>query len=141
MTIPILNGGIDTRGGFSDVTSGAAWQAHQYTFTFAGITISDFSLHMLDYGDWNPTRDTNHSLSLIAYDSNGTAVIQQEIQYTTQAVSLPRDSSLYGDLYITGDAETASPGQLGNWTWNVSGSGIVKIVLDFGPRLRPERWL
>ena len=59
---PILNGGIDTRGGFSDVTSGAARQAHQYTFTFAGITISDFSLHMLDYGDWNPTRDTNHSL-------------------------------------------------------------------------------
>jgi hypothetical protein len=133
-----INGGIAAAGGFSDTTAQAARQAHLYTFTFARATISDFSLHMLDYGDWNPSLNTAHSVSLTAYDRNGALVAQQEINYTTQAVELPRASSLYGDLWFTGDGVTASPGQLGNWTWNLSGSGIVQIVLEFGPGFDPN---
>ena len=133
----IFNGGIAAGGGFSDITTRAATQAHLYTFTFAGVAVSDFSLHMLDYGDWNPSLNTVHSVSLTAYDRNGALVAQQEINYTTQAEGLPRSSSLYGDLFLTGDAATALPGQLGNWTWNISGSGIVKIVLEFGPGFDP----
>jgi len=37
----------------------------------------------------------------------------------------------------TGDA-TASPGQPGNWTWNISGSGITKVILDFGDGYDPN---
>ncbi len=132
-----LNGGIAAGGGFSDATSQAARVAHRYTFTFAGIAVSDFSLHMLDFGDWNPSLSTAHSVNLTAYNGNGTVVAQQAINYTTQGVALPVDGGTYGNLTITGDAISASPGQLGNWTWNVSGSGIVKVVLDFGAGFDP----
>jgi uncharacterized repeat protein (TIGR01451 family) len=135
---PNINGAISPGGGFSDTTTRAAKQAHRYTFTFAGVTVSDFSLHMLDYGDWNPTLNTAHYVSLIAYDGNGAVVTQQEINYNTQAVELPRDSSIYGDLWFTGDAVTASAGQPGNWVWNISGSGIVQIVLEFGVGFDPN---
>jgi uncharacterized repeat protein (TIGR01451 family) len=135
---PITNGALAVGGGFSDTTAQAAGQAHQYTFTFAGVTISDFSLHMLDYGDWNYDKSTTHSVSLIAYDVNGTVIAQQELSYTSDAIETPRASSIYGDLYLTGDAVTASPGQPGNWTWALSQSGIAKVALEFGPGYDPN---
>jgi hypothetical protein len=45
----------------------------------------------------------------------------------------PRSSNIYGDLRFNGDAVTAPRGQPGNWIWNVSGNGIVRVVLEFGP--------
>jgi len=47
-------------------------------------------------------------------------------------------SPVYGNLSISGDAISATPGQPGNWTWNVSGSGIVRVVLDFGGGYDPN---
>ena len=135
---PPLNGGLVAGGGFTDISTAEAKQAHQYTFTFTGVTVSNFSLRMLDNGDWNPYRTLEHSVSLTAYDGNGTVVAQQDINYTTEAVALPRSSSLYGDLWFTGDAVTASPGQLGNWTWDISGTGIAKVVLNFGVGFDPN---
>jgi hypothetical protein len=134
----VMNGGVPSGGGFSDKTTQQAHQAHQYTFTFAaGTSVSRFSLQMLDFGDFNPSLDTSHYVSMIAYNTNGTEVSTQEISYTTPGVSNPSSSNLYGNLLITGDA-TASPGQPGNWTWDVSGTGIVKIVLDFGAGFDPN---
>lgn len=129
----IRNNGIDSSGGFSDLITKDAGQAYEYTFTFApGTTVSNFSLHMLDYGDLNPTLDTNHYVSMTAYNAAGAVVDLQELQYTTLAENNPRSSDLYGDLFFTGDATDASPGQPGNWMWDVSGNGIVKVVLNFG---------
>jgi hypothetical protein len=92
---------------------------------------------MLDFGDWNPSANVSHYVSATAYDADGNIVNQQEITYTTPAEVLPRSSSGYGDPWITGDAVTASPGQLGNWIWNLSGTGIVEIVLEFGVGFDP----
>jgi hypothetical protein len=92
---------------------------------------------MLDFGDWNPTVSTSHYVSLTGYNASGFVVAKQEINYTTPADILPRSSSAYGDLYLTGDAMTSSPGQLGNWTWGLSGSGIVEVVLEFGAGYDP----
>ena len=92
---------------------------------------------MLDFGDWNPSLSTSHNISLTGYDANGVVVATQKIAYTTPAASVPRSSSGYGDLKITGDAITASPGQIGNWTWNLSGNGITKVVLEFGAGYDP----
>jgi hypothetical protein len=87
---------------------------------------------MLDYGDWNVTNAATHYVSLTAYNGSGGVVAKQELKFTTPPVGLPRSSDIYGDLWYNGDAATAQPGQPGNWTWNISGSGIVKVVLEFG---------
>lgn len=134
----LLNGGISASGGFSDIATKSALQPHLYTFTFApGTTVGRFSLHMLDYGDWNPTLNTSHYVSMTAYNASGFVVAKQEISYTTLAENVPTGSSIYGDLRTTGDALLATPGQLGNWTWNLSGSGIVRVVLEFGAGFDP----
>jgi len=134
---PIKNYGI-TAGGFTDMDARLALQAHLYTFTFAsGVSASHFSLHMQDYGDWNPTASTDHHVSATAYNANGFIVSRQEINYTTPAVTAPTSSSVFGNVSLTGDAATALPGELGDWTWDLYGTGIVKVVLEFGDGYDP----
>ena len=135
----IANGGLVAKGGFSDITTKNARQAHLYNFTFApGVTITNFSLHMLDYGDLNHLADPDHYVSMTAYDANGNVISKQELSYTTPAERIPRSSNLYGDLWINGDATTAPLGQPGNWIWNVSGNGITRVVLEFGAGYDPN---
>jgi hypothetical protein len=130
-----INGGLAATGGFSDAL--AVYppnnNAHLYTFTFApGVSVSNFSLHMLDFGDLNLTLSTNHYASMTAYDVNGAVVAMQELIYTSPPERNPTSSNIYGNLQTSGDAASALPGQPGNWTWNVSGNGIVRVVLAFG---------
>ena len=135
----IANGGLVADGGFTDMTTKNARQAHLYNFTFApGISITNFSLHMLDYGDLNEPSDPTHYASMTAYDANGNIVSQEELSYTTLAERIPRSSNLYGDLWINGDAATAAVGQPGNWIWNVSGNGISRVILEFGAGYDPN---
>ena len=134
-----VNGGLAGDGGFSDLVTKNALQAHLYNFTFApGVSITNFSLHMLDYGDLNPSLSTSHYDAMTAYDANGAVVSKEELSYTTLAESGPRSSSLYGDLFFNGDAVAAPRGQPGNWIWNVSGNGIVRVVLEFGAGYDPN---
>lgn len=135
----IINGGMAPSGGFSDGTTQSANQAHLYTFNFApGTSVSSFSLHMLDFGDFNPTNSTSHYVSMIGYDVNNAVVSIQELSYTTPAEINPTSSDKYGDLRSTGDAILALSGEPGNWMWNVSGSGIVRVVLEFGAGHDPK---
>jgi hypothetical protein len=126
---PLFNAGMVAGGGFSDPMTKASLGAHQYTFTFApGVTISNFSLHMLDFGDFNPTGSASHLVTMTAYNASNVAVSSQQLSYTTAGNISP----VYGDLAVSGDAISASPGQPGDWTWNVSGTGIVSVNLEFG---------
>lgn len=135
----VSNGGTISTGGFSDMTTKAAQQAHLYTFTFApGVSVSNFSLRMLDYGDWNTSNSSAHLVSMTAYNASGAVVAIQELSYTTPTDTIPRSSDKYGDMFFSGDAIGAQPGQPGNWTWNVSGSGIVRVVLEFGVGFDPN---
>jgi hypothetical protein len=127
------NGALAGDGGFSDLETKDLFQPHLYTFTFApGVLVTNFSLHMLDFGDWNPTLSTSHAASMTAYNAAGNVVSREELSYTTPADETPRTSNLYGDLRFNGDAASPPVGQPGNWIWNVSGNGIVRIVLEFG---------
>jgi hypothetical protein len=135
----IMNGSLATGGGFSDDETQTAQAAHLYTFTFAaGTSVSNFSLHMLDFGDLNPTLSTSHYVSMTAYNAADEVIAKQELSYTSTPELHPRSSDLYGDVWLTGDADSAKPGQPGNWTWNVSGSGITKVVLSFGVGFDPN---
>jgi len=134
----VVNDGLEPGGGFSDgnarlIGSPPDGLPHLYTFTFgSGVSVSDFSLHMLDFGDLNPSLSTAHHATMTAYDGNGAVVSTHVLDYTTPPERNPTSSDIYGNLGISGDATGATPGQPGNWTWHVSGTGIVRVVLDFG---------
>jgi hypothetical protein len=135
----IINGGLVAGGGFSDNATRLAKQAHQYTFTFApGTSVNNFSLRMLDYGDYNEPLDTARHVSMTAYNAANEVITVQELNFTTSAEKNPRTSDVYGDPWESGDAVDASSGQPGNWTWNVSGDGIVRVELEFGAGFDPN---
>jgi hypothetical protein len=126
----IKNGGVAPGGGFSDRDTRDAKQAHLYSFTFAK-PISAFTLHMLDYGDLNWEKVKPHTAVMIAYNASG-EVTRERLHFETDPPVLnPHSSDKYGDLYFTGDALGAAPGEPGNWTWNIYGSGIERVVLQF----------
>lgn len=128
----VANGGLVGEGGFSDLQTQDLGQAHEYTFNFAQ-PVSNFSLHMLDYGDLNSTRSVDHLVTLVAYDANGNEIpgIRQELTFTSDPELAPDNSNKYGDLWFSGDAVSAQLGEPGNWTWNISAAGIRRIVLSF----------
>jgi len=133
-----FNSGTVKDGGFSFITlqNSNAPDSREYTFSFApGVAISNFSLHMLDFGDLNmPLNlppETFHQAIMQAYAGN-TMVDSQELSYNTPAIRNPRESTNnYGDLRINGDAVSSPHGMPGNWTWEVSGNGITRVVLSF----------
>jgi len=132
----IKNGCMDSTGGFADADVN---RIHYYVFTFDGKSVSEFSLHMLDFGDYNPTRSTEHLVTMTAYDALGGEVNSDTLEYTSSSAGNPRaNGSNVGDLYLTGDACNALPGEPGNWTWEVSGSGIVKVELVVNKGIDPN---
>ncbi|AUX45927.1 uncharacterized protein SOCE26_074290 [Sorangium cellulosum] len=119
--------------GFSDIG-----KQHNYTFRFApGMLVSQFSLLMLDFGDYNPSQAAYHEVDLTAYDILGNVVDQDTLSYASATDAIPRTST-YGDLYLTGDACTAEPGQPGNFKFDVQGSGIARVVLSIPEGMDPN---
>ncbi len=124
-----LNFGMDPLSGFAN-----ADKEHRYTFTFApDVSVDFFTVRMLDYGDLNLIRATDHNVTLEAYDSNGFLVSSSQLAFTTDAVFNPVSSSA-GNLQITGDA-TASIGNPGNYLFAVGGENIVRLELKYSTNL------
>lgn len=128
-------------GGFSDLATKNAGASHAYEFTVADdVTLSDFSLRMLDFGDYNPGRDTHHYAEMVAYDAADAEVDRMELEYYTNGGVNPttawdtaaHDTVLWSNLQSQGDACDATAGDPGNWVWSVSGDDIVRVELTFG---------
>ncbi|MFX0145830.1 MAG: hypothetical protein ACFE9C_17325 [Candidatus Hodarchaeota archaeon] len=105
---------------------------HSYEFTFAlGVTVVNFSLRMFDFGDYNPTYATSHTVNLTAYDASDNPVDLDSLSYNTPSQRHPRSSSNpdYGDLWYNGDACTAPLGYPGYREFKVQGSAIAKVKL------------
>ncbi|UCD76122.1 MAG: hypothetical protein JSV91_04205 [Phycisphaerales bacterium] len=133
------NGCIDAvYGGFSQTGSDGS-KTHRYTFTFSpGMTVSDFSLRMLDYGDYNPSKADYHYARMYAVNASDGVVDEHILDYWSDGTGNPTDSA-YGNLLCgAGDACDSQPGDPGNWTWSVAGEGIVRIELEFGEGLDPK---
>lgn len=131
------NGCLDANGGFSDYETTSEDGAHNYTFTFDN-PVTEFSLRMLDYGDFNPTLATNHLVTMTAFDAANGVVDTDVLSYTTEGTVNPR-SGEFDDMACpvtipggTGDACSAEEGKPGNFIWNVAGEGIMMVTLDFG---------
>ncbi|HAS46573.1 MAG TPA: hypothetical protein DCS93_39185 [Microscillaceae bacterium] len=116
----IINGCIGA--GFAD-TRPIKDRLHDYAFNFKpGTKVSSFSLKMVDYGDWNPSKATNHSVALVAYDASGNVIDKHELKHTTQAGKT---------LGKAGDACNSKEGESGKYTFTVKGQGIAQVKLEF----------
>lgn len=142
-TILQLANGCLGPGGFADLGTGdftPATKKHQYVFTFAsGVAVQSFSLRMVDWGDFLPfgaNADHVYSMDMAAYNAAGDVVDTDRIQFTAAGTALIRDSVEFGSLRLAGDACSATPGQPGNFTFHVSGPGIVRVTLQ--PKDRPS---
>ncbi len=142
---PVDNNCLATPGCFVDVTLACAYgqgftdpshscdQGNQYTFTFPGLpSVESFSIRMVDFGDLNRCGGDLAIAGLYAYAADGSLVDSDELVLDTDGSTLPgAGSSSFGDLSIVGDACTALPGQPGNYTFRVTGSGITRVELAF----------
>jgi hypothetical protein len=127
------NNGVDLKGGFSDWGTHEKKEPHFYTFTFAeGTSVSYFTLRMLDFGDFNPSRSKDHIVTLIAYKAGNEEVDKHTLSYDSDGLPNPRFSDKYGDLRFSGDAiDAKGDKEPGRWTWELSGTGIEKVILRF----------
>jgi hypothetical protein len=129
----IDNGGLLNGVGFGDTRTRQARQAHHYEFIFGlGITVSQFSVRMLDFGDLNPGQSTNHDVTMMAFNAAGDMISIRDLTYTTEPELLPDNSPQWGNLQLAGDALLAQDGQPGRWTWTITGDQIARVVLHFG---------
>ena len=91
-----------------------------YDFTFApGVTVSCFSVRMLDYGDLYPFGTAGHQVDVTAYDAASNVVDVDQLL-------------TFGPVDPTGgDACLAGPNSSGNHLFTVTGPGIVRVTLRF----------
>lgn len=104
---------------------------YNFVFQFSeGMTVSSFSLNILDFGDYNPLNATTHSIALVAYDADEVEITRDTLSYDSDSGINPTTSAQYGNLQNSGDACRASGNQPGNYTFNVNHSGINKVILE-----------
>jgi hypothetical protein len=114
--------------GFADLD-----RFHDYLFSFSpGTTVSQFSVAMLDFGDYNPTLSAHHEVRLTAYDANGALVDEDVLSYQSTPKTNPPEYK------SSGDACTAQAGQPGNYTFEVVGPGITWVVLEITAGIDPN---
>jgi len=102
-----------------------------YNFVFqfdVGIYVNYFSLNVLDFGDYDPEEITNHSIALVAYDKWGNVIDSYELSYDTDVNGINPEISGRGNDF--GDACRSFEEEPGNHTFEVSGHGINKVVLE-----------
>jgi len=122
----IRNGGIGALGGFADLDGK---REHVFDFTFAeGVSVENFSLRMLDYGDFNKSRATNHSILLTALNSQKEVVDEFVFSYESSKALNPIGLYKGGGR---GDALMASEGDPGLLTLSVSGADITAVQLKY----------
>lgn len=112
---------------------------NQFTFEFTEDPVSNFSLKLADYGDYNPGKATSHYAALVAYDAFGREIMRDEISHTTKKPTpapTPAQRSLNlstnrKTLGAAGDYCLAQEGEPGNYTFTVRGDAIAKVELVF----------
>lgn len=132
----VRNGGLNELGGFADLGA----RKHQFEFSFAeGTNVSNFSLQMFDYGDFNKSKATNHSIFLTAFNSQGEEVDRYEFSYESSTATNPlgfyqkddQGSIGRGDAVAYQNAANEGLVTPGLVTFSVSGNDIAKVILGY----------
>jgi hypothetical protein len=141
--------------GFGDTTvcggenCGKAVEPVALDFAFHDITVEEFSIRMLDWGDYRPgvKNPDNFQVLLTAYNAANSVVDTYNYHFTVSEVGLGSDTykahtayacasevnnTCYGggdDLWSQGDACVANEGEPGYLTLTVEGPGITRLEL------------
>ncbi len=125
----VKNGGV-AAGGFADKSKN-----NSFSFSFApDVTVSNFSLEMLDYGDWNPEKATKHGVYLTAFNAVGDLIDQFSLEHQTGASQNDVANNVYKarTVGLAGDAfESTDASNFGETLLSVAGEGISRVELTF----------
>ncbi len=125
----VKNGGAGA-GAFAD-----QGKNNSFSFSFApDVTVSNFSLEMLDYGDWNPEKATKHGVYLTAFNAVGDLIDQFSLEHQTGASQNDVANNIYKarTVGLAGDAfESTSASNFGETLLSVAGEGISRVELTF----------
>ncbi|GAB4141337.1 MAG: hypothetical protein Fur0024_3350 [Patescibacteria group bacterium] len=111
--------------GFADIGN-ASEKQHSYEFIFSeGIEVNNFSLKLLDYGDWNPFGAKNSSVKMVGFNKNGEIVATEGFDFNSKTRTLTN-----GQVFNGGACEDAE-GLPGNYKFNLEGEKIVRVTLSF----------
>lgn len=132
----VRNGNVGPLGGVWDVDG-----EHDYVFTFEeGVTVDEFTLRALDFGDWNPYFAKATEISLVAYDGDGNVVDTDTLAFSFEPRLMPQTGMYLGKAfnpYLAADATTAIPGEPGNYRFEVKGEGIARVELQYDNDVLP----
>jgi len=136
----ILNGCLGLDKGIGIPRNESPLDNDLYSFVFQfdeGVFVNYFSLNTLDCGDYDPEMLLEHSIALVAYDEFGQVVSSDVHTYNTDEVNPDLHNPLNPDFDLgpdydndPGDACRSSEEDPGNYTFEVSGHGINKVVLE-----------
>jgi hypothetical protein len=135
----VANSCLGSGVGFADVGSGTyayTTKNHEYVFTFAaGVSVTSFSLTLLDWGDLLPygvNESHWYEVVMTGYAADDSVVASDALGFTTDdTTSSHRVTEEFGDLGVAGDACLATAGRPGRCPLAVSGTGIVRVTLNF----------
>lgn len=122
--------GVGVNNGCLDGVRGMGHPANcvlDYDFTFApGVTVGCFSIKLFDFGDYYPYGGAVHNATLTAFNASNAIV---GVGTLTGGAAVDSTS---------GDACLSQAGLPGNFTFSLSGTGITRVELRFGPSPDPN---
>ncbi len=118
------------------------WCPQEFAITFHNRRVHKFKMLMVDYGDFNPTRDTLHEVWLKGFENGEEVVAPYTIEYTTAADIVPTWCSLGFNPDIEADACDCQQSGLGHIHIQVhappGSSGFDRVELAMGAGYDPN---
>jgi hypothetical protein len=131
----LRNNCLERNQGFSDVTAVSTSSAHRYQFDFVQ-PVTEFSVRLLDFGDFNPTLARRHQVILSALCGPFFG-IADTLFYRSNPLLQPTTSADYPscDLQVIGDAcgaQCTTAQNPGNRTFSLNcPTGMSRVVMTF----------
>ncbi len=123
----VLNGCLPKTEGFSDMKKSFS----DYRIDFKE-PVTEFSIKMFDYGDFNYYQTKNHKVVVRAFTADDVEVAVDDLTFKTKNKKKTGGTIVgIGPQKKVGDACAAKNGQPGRYTFSVLGDEISYVIIDF----------
>jgi hypothetical protein len=137
------NGFANTECSWLDATD-PKFCPQEFTVTFGNRRVQSFKILMVDYGDWNPTRQLDHQVFLRGFENGVEVAVPHVIDYDTDDTKMvPRYCTDLGyDLKTEADASACLQSGIGHSHIQVhappGSTGLDRIELQMGVGYDPN---